>query len=393
MDMNASSQKIIVLGLTGSVGSSCLRVIEQYQDKFSLVGFSYHKNFSLAQTIQRKFLNSAVCCTNPNITNEEKNYWQQQKVHLFYDMQELLDIEFDSLLTAVVGSLGLSATFKAVSAGKKILLANKETLVMAGELIMQEAKKKSAKIIPVDSEHSSLFRLLFPQKQKRNFQKMILTASGGPLRQLTAQEISLVKKEQVLDHPTWQMGNKITVDSASMANKALELMEAHFLFDTSFERLSAVIHPQSYVHAILQEQDGSFFFHVSPPDMIYPVAYALFYPEPAPNLDTHKENSIEKLLQIPHMWFEEIDKNKFPAFFLGVQAGKAGGGFPTIFNAANEQAVALFLQNKISFAKVVVLIENTLEKFSNSSQTMDLEYLFRIDNWARAFVKENTNGI
>lgn len=391
--MNPSVQKIIVLGLTGSVGSSCLRVIEQHQERFALVGFSYHNNFDLAKKIQKKFSVAAICCTKKNIPKDERDYWQLQKVDFFDNMQGLLDIEFDSLLTAVVGSLGLPATLKAVSAGKKILLANKETLVMAGELIMQEAKKKSTQIIPVDSEHSSIFRLLFSHKQKRPFQKMILTASGGPLRQLDAQEISAATKVQVLEHPTWKMGNKITVDSASMANKALELMEAHFLFDVSFDNLAAVIHPQSYVHAILQEADGSFFFHVSPPDMIYPVAHALFYPQPAPDIYSPKKNSIQKLIQIPQMWFEEIDPQKFPAFFLGLQAGKAGRGYPTVFNAANEQAVSLFLQDKISFAQIAILIEHVLTKFSDDSQNRSLEYLFSIDNWARAYVKESQHGI
>lgn len=397
----SAKQKIIVLGLTGSVGESCLRVLESSPEKFSLCGFSYHNNFTLAKKIQEKFKVSYICCSNENIPQEQLAHWKKQKVEFFDNMEHLLDVDFDTVVTAVVGSIGVRPTLKAVAQGKKILLANKETLVMAGDFLMPEAKRKQASIIPVDSEHSSVFRLLFGKQENKtqnilsqennlqhDIEKIILTASGGPFRQATAEEILSATKEQVLAHPTWDMGNKISVDSAGMINKALEIIEAHHLFNVSYENLSAVIHPQSYVHAMLQHTDGSFSFHVSYPDMVHPTAYALFYPNAAPDIYSPHLNSTEKLTQMPSLNFTEIDAKKFPAFFLGVQAGKQGGSYPAVYNAANEQAVVSFLQDKISFADIPNVIEETINKSPFTSTPVSVDELFAADSWSRDFSKQ-----
>lgn len=402
--MVQQTKNIIALGVTGSVGTSFLRILQAYPQRFFLTGFSYHTNFETAKKIQEQFQSRYVCCTNNQNAKEEVRYWQKSGVIFLQNMEELLDCDYDTILTAVVGSVGVRATYKAVQQGKKILLANKETLVMAGDIIMQQAREHKAAILPVDSEHSSVFRLLGNGSDtadgvavSKSNNKIILTASGGPFRDADVVTIANASKEQVLAHPTWDMGHKISVDSAGMVNKALEIIEAHHLFAMPYARLTAVIHPQSYVHAIVQASDGSFSFHVSEPDMIYPIAYALFYPQEAPSLCSPQLNSQEKILALPSFQFKEIKKEKFPLFFLGVQAAQKGGAYPAVFNAANEEAVKLFLQDVLSFTQIPVAIEKALERFvveKGQGQGNSLSDLFEFDAWARKFVIQGfKNGI
>ncbi len=381
-------QKIIILGITGSVGTTALHVLKNNPEEFNLTGFSYHSNFQQARDIAKLWKPLAVSCTNSSIKQEEIEYWKQQGILFFKTMEELLSIEYDAVLVSVVGSIGALATKTAADQGKRILLANKESLIMAGSIIMESVAKNNAVLVPVDSEHSSLFRLLHNSRSvdSRSIKKLILTASGGPFRTHTPQEIMQARKEDVLKHPTWNMGHKITVDSASMVNKALELMEASHLFGIDYSHLDAVIHSKSLVHAILQYNDGSHSFHVSHPDMFYPVAHALYYPHAAPEI--LPSISLADYAQIS---FETIDPEKYPAFFLGKQAGAQGGIFPSVFNAANEKAVSLFLEDKIRFQQIPSAIDHALNTIPDQPAS-SLQDFMEIDQMARDIVSEYFKG-
>lgn len=368
-------QKIVILGVTGSIGVSALKVLDACSNQFELTGISYHENDTLAREICQKYKVSHLCCTSP-----EKRDEFPEGIAVHPDLKSLLDIDYDAVLIAVVGAVGVMPAYYAALAGKRILLANKESLVMAGSFIIEAARKNGAELLPVDSEHNSVFRLLEGQS---SVQKVIITASGGALREYPLVGLAEVSVENVLKHPTWSMGAKITVDSATMVNKALELIEAHYLFELSYEKLDALIHPQSFVHAILQARDGSYSFHVYEPDMVYSIAHTLFYPESAPPI--LKAAPVDEM---PALTFQPIEKERYPAFFLGVEAGKEEGVFPAIFNAANEEAVAAFLDERIGYMKISSLIEEALEGALSQNFGASMEDLFAADEWAREFIRQ-----
>ncbi len=374
-------EKILILGATGSVGESAIKIIRKWSIRFSLLGFSYHSNFEKAKVIQKKNSIKYVACSHPNIADSEKTYWKQIGVKFFCDLEEILEIDYDKLLTAVVGAAGVKATYKASQQGKTILIANKESLVMAGEFIMNSADKNKTKIIPVDSEHNSLFRLVKDTDQAF-IQKVYITASGGPFYHLNKSEIKDVKKSEVLAHPNWDMGSKISVDSASMANKALEIIEACHLFQFTLKNISAVIHPQSYIHAILKYKDGSYFFHASEPDMLYPLSHSLFYPEEPSDWIPSNHNIF------PDLTFSEIDHDKYPTFYLGLESAQKGGVYPAIFNASNEEAVYAFLNDRIKFHEISNYIDQTLNEYKDSSQIISLDDLFEVDSWTRECMRK-----
>lgn len=370
------SQKLIILGITGSIGDSTLKVLRTFSDRFSLEAFSYYSNFNLAKKLQKEFQVKHIACNRDHIPAEEREYWQKTGVQFYDHLTDLLDIDYDSLLISVVGSIGVRAAYKASQQGRKIMLANKESLIMAGGFLKEAVRNHDTVLIPVDSEHNSLFRLWRP-----SINRVILTASGGPLRTLSTDEIKTVDKSRVLAHPTWSMGSKITVDSAGMINKSLEIIEAHYLFDVDYQNLSAVIHPQSYIHAIIEHNDGTYFMHTSRPDMVYPIAHALFYPEePELCLEADEPHFF------PDFTFHEIEREKFPGFFLGIESGRQGGTHPAVFNAANEEAVYSFLRDEIQFADIPPLIETALSK--NRVDLSDLDSLFEADTSARETVKQ-----
>ena len=379
-----SHEKIIILGVTGSIGENAIKIIRKWSHRFSLLGFSYHSNFEKARNIQKDFFVKYVVCSHPNIDDSEKTYWKQAGVEFFCELEAILDIDYDKLLTAVVGAAGIKATYKASQQGKTILVANKESLVMAGQFVMDSAAKNQTKIIPVDSEHNSLFRLI-KGTNKAFIQKMYITASGGPFYHLNTNEIQNVKKEEVLAHPNWDMGSKISVDSASMVNKALEVIEACHLFQLTLKDISAVIHPQSYIHAILKYKDGSYFFHASEPDMLYPLSHSLFYPE-EPNDWIPSSHDI-----FPDLTFSKIDHNKYPAFYLGLESAQKGGVYPAIFNASNEEAVFAFLNDQIKFYEIAHYIDQALNEYKSSNQIVSLDDLFEVDSWSREFVRKKIN--
>lgn len=376
-------KKVIILGITGSIGESSLKIIRENRNRFQIVGFSYHANFEKAALIQKEFEVPYLVCTDSSIEKSQLNHWKEFGVQLFSSMENLLDIDYDLLITGVVGSIGIRPTLKAIKQDKTILLANKETLVMAGDLVIRELQNSQAQMIPVDSEHSSVFRMI----KDKTFQpeKIILTASGGALREYTSKQIKEVGIKDVLNHPTWNMGQKITVDSAGMINKALEVIEAHHLFQFPFERIDAVIHPQSYIHAMVGWKDGSFDLHVSKPSMIYPIAYGLFYPQNSPQITPPvlTEN-------LPAFEFHSISQEKYPGFFLGLEAGKKGSVYSTVFNAANEVAVNQFLQNKIDFYQIPLIIEKVLSVVPDSKEVSQLEDYEKMDVWARKMAQKTS---
>jgi 1-deoxy-D-xylulose-5-phosphate reductoisomerase len=370
------TKKIIILGVTGSIGDSTLKVLRKYSGLFDLVGISFHDNINKASEICSEFGVKYSYCSklgNDYIISNTKNCAS-------YD--ELLNNDYDIVLIAIVGSAGVIPAHIASTQGKKILLANKESLVMAGELIINLVKKHNTTLLPVDSEHNSIFRLISAVK---DYNKISITASGGSLRNHNILNLQNVSIEDVLNHPTWSMGAKITVDSATMVNKALEIIEAHYLFSKDFSELNAVIHPESFVHAILKHNDGSLFFHVYKPDMVYSIAYCMFYPEPPPEIISPVSEA-----DLPSMNFHELDACRYPAYYLGIESGKKSGVYPAVFNASNEEAVKLFLNGTIKYTQISECIEKALEKCPEDNFNTNLDGLFLADQWARDFAKNLT---
>lgn len=348
-------KRIILLGATGSIGTTTLEILRQYQEKFTLVAISYFSQREKAIDIVQEFNIPYIISSNAKENLSLKNYYQGTNICVADTLLELLDIEYDIVVVGVLGISGIESTLKAIEQEKVILLANKETIIFSGFIIQAALKKFSnALLLPIDSEHNAIFRLL-EGRSIDEFQKYILTASGGPL--FGKPDLNLSKKN-ILNHPTWNMGKKITVDSAGMINKALEIIEAHYLFDIDFKKLSAVIHPTSYVHALVQNIDGSFFMQVSIPNMTYSITYALFYPEISPQIIPNKAWE-----DFPKLEFYEIPQS-YKGYFLGIQAGKKGPKESIIFLSANDAAVSLFLQDRILFHQIVNIIEDALSLFS-----------------------------
>lgn len=365
---------MIILGATGSIGESTCKVLRSYPDLFTLTAITYHSNFERAREIHNEFAFAGVCSTG-ELKDEEKKAWKSEGVEIAENLETFLQGDYDIAVVAIVGAAGVAPTVSLVEKGKVILLANKESMVIAGELLLHKAKLSGSLILPIDSEHNSLFRLL---RKTPEFRKLTITASGGALRDIPVGKFESVDVKQVLRHPTWDMGAKITVDSATMVNKALEIIEAHYFFNTPYEQLGAVIHPESLVHAMVEDSDGSHFMHLYHPDMVYSIAYCLFYPEPPPmilkSISYDQERSIH---------FSAIDHEKYPGYYLGVECGRKGGYYPAVFNAANEVAVHYFLNQRIRYLSIIPLIENVLEQFDGVNKVLSIETLVEADRWAR----------
>ncbi|MEP2023056.1 MAG: 1-deoxy-D-xylulose-5-phosphate reductoisomerase [Reichenbachiella sp.] len=381
-------KKISILGSTGSIGTQALEVIEANPDHFELEAITANENADLLiqQAIQFK----------PNlvvIANEDK----YQKV---FDALDYLDIkvyagengichaaeleEVDVVLTALVGYAGLKPTLRAIEAGKAIALANKETLVVAGDLVTRLAKKKRVPILPVDSEHSAIFQCLTGE-YANPIEKIILTASGGPFRGKDRAFLSKAKKEQALKHPNWDMGAKITIDSASLMNKGLEVIEAKWLFDLTDEQIEVVVHPQSIIHSMVQFEDGSIKAQMGLPDMKLPIQYALTYPERLKN-DFPRFN----FMDYPELTFEKPDLETFKNLALSFEALKKGGNQPCILNAANEIAVSKFLEDRIGFLEMSDVVESCLNKISYIS-TPNFDDYVETDKETRILATELIN--
>jgi len=371
------TKRVAVLGSTGSIGTTALRVIARHPERFSVTALTANSNAALLRDQARLFNPSYVGLVNcTEATDEEWN----RGVQCLVDAATLPDV--DIVLNAIVGAAGLDATIAALESGKRVALANKETLVVAGELVAAAAREGSGEIVPVDSEHSAILQCISGHPG-RNVRRVILTASGGPFRGRSISELDEVSVEDALRHPTWSMGRKITIDSATLANKALEVIEAHFLFGLPYERIEVVVHPQSVVHSFVEFVDGSVVAQMSVPTMELPVLYALTHPERVADVGVARFDPVA----LSPMTFEPVAHGEFPLLAMGVEAGRRGGAAPAVFNAANEEAVALFLDGRIRFTRIAPAVESALKKLGSVDATTRTD-LLAADRAARQHVKE-----
>lgn len=351
-------KNIVILGSTGSIGTQTLEVVRENED-LNVIGLVAGKNIELIEKQIREFNPLYACVSDEKDAEELKVKVSDLDVKIYSGMDGILEIvtmdQYDTLVTAIVGMIGIRPTVAAIKAGKTICLANKETLVTAGHIIMPLAKENNVSILPVDSEHSAIFQSLNGEP-KTKIKKILLTASGGPFRNMNKSDLQNVKLEDALKHPNWSMGRKITIDSSTMINKALEVIEAKWLFNVDINDIEVYVHPQSILHSAVEFVDGAVIGQMGVPDMKLPIQYALFYPDRRPmsgnNLD---------LFKIGNLTFEKPDYETFVGLKLGLKAGMVGGTLPTVFNAANEKAVSLFLDRKISYTGITDIIEKCMD--------------------------------
>ncbi|MCI5603656.1 MAG: 1-deoxy-D-xylulose-5-phosphate reductoisomerase [Clostridiales bacterium] len=350
-------KNIAVLGSTGSIGTQTLEIVRE-NDDLNVVSLAAGSNIEMLEIQIREFEPQVVCVYNEKKAEELKIKVSDTDVKIVTGMDGLIETAViktaDIVLTAVVGMIGIRPTIAAIKAGKDIALANKETLVTAGHIIMPLAKECGIKILPVDSEHSAIFQSLQGNK-KSQLSKILLTASGGPFRNTPKEELKNVTVKDALKHPNWSMGRKITIDSATMVNKGLEVIEAKWLFDVDIDNIEVVVQPQSLIHSMVEYVDGGIMAQLGTPDMKLPIQYALFYPDRRP-LDGKRVNFFD----IANITFFKPDREKFKGFDLAFRAGKTGGSLPTIYNAANELAVSKFLNEEIRFLDIPELIETAM---------------------------------
>jgi len=358
-------KNISILGSTGSIGTQALDVVTANQNKLKIVALAANSNDRLMEE-QIAVFNPAVVALSDEKAAQRLRSRYKVKTQILSGAEGLQAIatydEADTVLASMVGYAGLRPTLEAIKSGKNIALANKETMVAAGSIVMAAVKKHGVAITPVDSEHSAIFQALQGNKHKE-VKRLLVTASGGPFRGRTVEELANATLEQCLCHPNWSMGQKVTVDSATLANKGLEIMEAHWLFDMDYGKIEAVVHPQSIVHSLVEYVDGSVMAQLGLADMRLPIQYALSYPDRWNNAFGQLD-----LVKAGTLTFESIDTKVFGAFKLAVECGLAGGIMPCVFNAANEVAVYAFLAGRIKFLDITELIAATLEKFTNIAQ-------------------------
>jgi 1-deoxy-D-xylulose-5-phosphate reductoisomerase len=376
--LSTPPKKLIILGSTGSIGTNVLDVVRRFPERFRILGLAAGRNIELLTQQVDFFKPRCVAVLHQKDAKLMKRSAGNTRVLFGEDgfIDLALTEEADMIVSAQVGAAGLKPTFAAISAGKAVGLANKETLVMAGELVMYEVSRRGVSLIPIDSEHSAIHQCL-QGHNRSEVKRIILTASGGPFRNLPPESLSAVNLEQVLAHPTWEMGAKITVDSATLMNKGLEAIEARWLFGISMNTIDVHIHPQSVVHSMVEYIDGSIVAQLSIPDMRIPIAYALAFPERLP-LDLPPLNFFD----IKSLTFERPNWDGFPCLRMAFDAGRIGGTMPVVLNAANEVAVKLFLEHRISFVGIPALVEKTLERHTvGPLQSMD--QVIEIDTWSR----------
>ena len=353
-------KKIGVLGSTGSIGTQTLEIVRAYSEDLQVVVLAAGTNVKLMEEQMREFRPEVVVMYDEKAANDLRVKTADLKIPVLAGMEGLLEVSvwegMEILVTALVGMIGIRPTIAAIKAGKDIALANKETLVTAGHIIMPLAKEYGVSILPVDSEHSAIFQSMQGEKREQ-VSKILLTASGGPFRGRKLEELKTMQVEDALKHPNWSMGRKITIDSATLVNKGLEVIEAKWLFDVDLDQIQVVVHPQSIIHSMVEYADGGIMAQLGTPDMKLPIQYALFYPDRRP-LDGKRVNFYE----LGQMTFEAPDMETFRGLKLAYEAATIGGSMPTVFNAANEKAVALFLDKKISFLQIPELIETCMQK-------------------------------
>ena len=373
-------KKIAVLGSTGSIGRKSLRVIELNPDKYKVVALTAGRNIDLLLQQIEKFHPEAVAMLDGDLAGRLKSRLNSTGPKVYFGEDGFVRLvtmdSVDMVISALTGAAGLVPTYSAIEAGKDIALANKETMVMAGPLVMHQAKGRGVSIIPIDSEHSAILQSL-QGHPREDLNRVILTASGGPFKACTLEEMKGVTPEQALKHPNWAMGRKISIDSATLMNKGLEIIEAKWLFDLSIDQINIVIHPQSIIHSMVEYRDGSIMAQMGIPDMIIPISYALSFPRhlptPLPRL------SLEKIRALS---FEKPDLTRFSCLSLAFRALETGDSMPAVLNGANEIAVESFLQRRIGFLQIPELIERTME----AHQTFSLDTIEKVieaDGWAR----------
>lgn len=378
------AKKIAILGSTGSIGTQTLDVVAAHPDQFQVVALAAGSNLELLRKQINTFRPRLVSVASEKLAAQLRNEFGQtvavecgeaglQAVAVYPDAE--------IVLTAVVGTMGLRPTISALEAGKHIALANKETLVAAGHIVTELAARKGLQILPVDSEHSAIFQCIHGENQK-SVRRILLTASGGSFRDRTRQEMAKATLSDALKHPNWSMGAKVTIDSATLMNKGLEVMEAHWLFGMPYEQIEVVIHPQSIIHSMVEFEDRSILAQMGTPDMRLPIQYALSYPERLtahwPSLD---------LLSIGELTFRQPDLERFPILGMAFEAGKTGGTMPAVLNAANEAAVELFLQEQIGFLDIEAILADVLNHHA-AVQAPSLDDILEYDAWARRAARE-----
>ena len=383
----SNPQSVCLLGATGSIGCSALDVIRQHGERFFLHSAAAHSNVQKMAEISKEYPSAKLALFDKNSASELKRITGKNVLSGMEGLLELVS-ECDLVLNGLTGSVGCEPTLKAIECGKKIALANKETLVMAGTIIKEALKKNpAAKITPVDSEHNAIFQCL-AGRGAMEVETLLITASGGPFRELPAEKFAQITLKDALNHPVWSMGKKITIDSASMMNKGLEIIEAHFLFDIPYEQIKVVVHPQSIIHSLVQFRDGSLMAQLGVPDMRIPILCAMAFPERLP-LETKRIN----LPEIQNLTFHEPDFKKFPCLSLAYEAGKAGGTRAAVLNAANEILAGAFIQEKISFLDIPRGIEHCLAKIEEQSGELNLEKILFVDSSAREEARKFVGGI
>lgn len=376
------AKKIILLGATGSIGVQTADIIREHPEQFTLTGFSAGRNIELAKNFIREFKPEIVCVQSKQDAAALRSEFPQTAfVFGNKGLIETAVYEADVLVNAVIGSVGLEPTLEAIKSGRTIAIANKETLVTAGHLVMESAKRYGAAILPVDSEHSALFQSLNGEKIEQAT-KLILTASGGSFRDSTRDELKDVTVEQALNHPNWSMGAKITIDSATMVNKGLEVIEANVLFDFDYDDIEVLLHRESIIHSMVEFRDTSVMAQLGTPDMRVPIQYALTYPD---RLERPNANRLN-LAEIGKLHFKPMDYDRFRALQLAFDAGRTGGTMTTVLNAANEQAVALFLNKQIKFLQIEELIERAMIAH-NPISSPDLGTILHVDSETRKAVQ------
>ncbi|HIJ35736.1 MAG TPA: 1-deoxy-D-xylulose-5-phosphate reductoisomerase [Deltaproteobacteria bacterium] len=384
-------KNIIILGSTGSIGVSALKVIKQHPEKYRVAALSAARNIGLLLRQIKEFKPVAVSVLDESLAERLKTKLGKGPApDIFFGKNGYKQIATmegtDTVISAMTGAAGLIPTFEAIQSGKNIALANKETMVMAGGLVMDEAKKRGVSILPVDSEHSAILQSL-QGHPREDLKRIILTASGGPFRNLSLDEMRKMTAAQALNHPNWDMGPKITIDSATLMNKGLEIIEAKWLFDLPLEKIGVLVHPQSIIHSMAEYIDGSIIAQLGVPDMTIPISYALSYPH-------HLRNHLSPLdlLTAGDLQFQKPDLSRFRCLALALEAAKTGGTMPAVLNGSNEIAVDAFLKGQIGFLDIPALIEKTM-RTHNVSPVDSIAAVVEADGWARRETREHLENL
>jgi 1-deoxy-D-xylulose-5-phosphate reductoisomerase len=379
------TKQIVILGSTGSIGRQALQVVEAFFAEYRIKALAAGSNMELLAEQIKRYRPEFVCVGSKASAEKLSQLLPENQAGVLTGQEGMLELasleDVDLLLVAVTGIHGLGPVLQALEQGTTVALANKETLVTAGQLVMAKARARGVKILPVDSEHSAIFQCL-EEENAFAVEKLLLTASGGPFLKYSAAELAGVTPAEALKHPKWQMGVKITIDSAGLINKGLEVIEAHWLFGVPYEKIEVIIHPQSIIHSLVAYEDGSVLAQCGLPDMRIPIQYALSFPE-------RLKNGFPKLdlVKIAELTFFKPDFDRFPGLGLAYAAGQTGGTMPTVYNAANEQAVELFLQQRIKFTDIPLLIEKVMNRHTALS-VYNIEEILLIDEWARRAAAE-----